>query len=247
MALSKSASGYQDFPPEQIIKKKIWNFYPHHRSCVSFFSFNVQIYLTALISACDGLQRIAEHRYHVPWPHNVTVSPPPDAIIMVAISGTIIDPPDYGYRSLQVIFEAMFIFKSPFFGSTQGLNSRINTVEWVPQNLNTQNIGQLFLFCVSHLQIIHGRYCKNTKRTEDSYILSSFEYKLHNGNLSKIFYIRWKNVKYRKHVFVIWSSRILWIINLRQFWLNNDYLFMWYLFQRLNFSFYKMHCIGEIW
>ena len=66
MALSKSASGYQDFPPEQIIKKKIWNFYPHHRSCVSFFSFNVQIYLTALISACDGLQRIAEHRYHVP-------------------------------------------------------------------------------------------------------------------------------------------------------------------------------------
>ena len=48
---------------------------------------------------------------------------------MVAISGTIIDPPDYGYRSLQVIFEAMFIFKSPFFGSTQGLNSRINTVE----------------------------------------------------------------------------------------------------------------------
>ena len=115
MALSKSASGYQDFPPEQIIKKKIWNFYPHHRSYVSFFSFNVQIYWTALISACDGLQRIAESRYHVPWPHNVTVSPPPDAIIMVAISGTIIDPPDYGYRSLQVIFEAMFIFKSPFF------------------------------------------------------------------------------------------------------------------------------------
>ena len=169
--------------------------------CIIFFPFNVQIYWTALISACDGLQRIAESRYHVPWPHNVTVSPTPDAIIMVAISGTIIDPPDYGYRSLQVIFEAMFIFKSPFFGSTQGLNSRINTVEWVPQNLNTQNIGQLFLFCVSHLQIIHGRYCKNTKRTEDSYILSSFEYKLHNGNLSKIFYIRWKNVKYRKYVF----------------------------------------------
>ena len=29
--------------------------------------------------------------------------------------------------SVQVIFEAMFTFKSPFFSRTQGLNSRINT------------------------------------------------------------------------------------------------------------------------
>ena len=77
---------------------------------------------------------------------------PADAVIMTRIRALWAQTPRHQDSwdlslSVQVIFEAVFTFKSPFFCRTQGLNSRINTMGWMSSSKFRHTKYWAIIFC----------------------------------------------------------------------------------------------------